>query len=130
MLGDSKIAVAITTTIALGMMAFHLWVVFDGAPELFHFRGTHLLFALVLTFLWYPLFKDATGGKMIATRAVDSFCIAGSIAVIGYLFVEHDYVLTRFAYVDDLRPLDAIFGVLIILLVLDSTPVSSGSPSR
>lgn len=121
MLGDSKIAVAITTTIALGMMAFHLWVVFDGAPELFHFRGTHLLFALVLTFLWYPLFKDATGGKLIATRAVDSFCIAGSIAVIGYLFVEHDYVLTRFAYVDDLRPLDAIFGVLIIVLVLDST---------
>lgn len=121
MLGDSKIAVAITTTIALGMMAFHLWVVFDGAPELFHFRGTHLLFALVLTFLWYPIFKDATGGKMIAARAVDSFCIAGSVAVIGYLFVEHDYVLTRFAYVDDLKPLDAIFGVLIIVLVLDST---------
>jgi TRAP transporter 4TM/12TM fusion protein len=121
MLGDSKVAVAITTTIALGMMAFHLWVVFAGAPELFYFRGTHLLFALVLTFLWFPLFKQRTGGKLAATWTVDSFFIAGSIAVIGYLFVEHDYVLTRFAYVDDLKPLDAVFGVLIIILVLEST---------
>jgi len=121
MLGDNKMATAITTTIALGMMAFHLWVVFAGAPELYYFRGTHLLFALVLTFLWFPIFKERTGGRLAATWTIDSLCIAGSIAVIGYLFVEHDYVLTRFAYVDELKPLDATFGVLIIILVLEST---------
>jgi TRAP transporter 4TM/12TM fusion protein len=121
MLGDNRIAVAITTAIALGMMAFHLWVVFAGAPEVFHFRGTHLLFALVLTFLWYPLFKEPVGGKRIATRTVDTLCLAGSIAVIAYLFVEHDYVLTRFAYVDALTPTSAFLGVLIVVLVLEST---------
>jgi len=121
MLGDNKVAVAITSAIALGMMAFHLWVVFAGAPELYYFRGTHLLFALVLTFLWYPVFKAPTGGRLFATRLIDGFCVAGSIAVIGYLFVEHDYVLTRFAYVDELKPADAILGVLIIVLVLEST---------
>ena len=121
MLGNGKLGIWIPSAIALGMMAFHFWVVAVGAPEVFHFRGTHLLFALVLTFLWFPVLRDGSRGKATIGAVIDTAMIAGSIAVIGYLFLEHEYVLTRFAYVDALKPIDAFLGVTIIVLVLEST---------
>ena len=55
MLGDGKVGIWIPSAIALAMLAFHFWVVATGAPEVFHFRGTHLIFALALIFLWHPV---------------------------------------------------------------------------
>ena len=60
MLASNKIGIAVSSAIALAMLGFHLWVVFTGAPEVFHFRGTHLLFSLVLIYLWFPTLADAT----------------------------------------------------------------------
>ncbi|MEX2616069.1 MAG: TRAP transporter permease [Alphaproteobacteria bacterium] len=121
MLASNKIGIAVSSAIALAMLGFHLWVVFTGAPEVFHFRGTHLLFALVLIYLWFPTLADATRGKAIFGALWDTALLAGSVAVISYLFVEHDYILDRFAYVDELRPTDFTFGVLIIVIVLEAT---------
>ncbi|MCB1745081.1 MAG: TRAP transporter large permease subunit, partial [Gammaproteobacteria bacterium] len=104
--------------IALAMAAFHLWVVYSGAPEVFYFRGTHLLFGLVLIFLWFPLKLE--GGLRPLGLLIDLLMLAGSIAAIAYLFIEHDYVLTRFAYVDDLHPMDAILGITLMVVVLES----------
>ena len=39
------------------MSLYHLYVAAFGPPEALIFRGTHLLFALVLVFLLYPLRK-------------------------------------------------------------------------
>ena len=121
MLGNSKLGLAIPAVIAFGMMAFHLWVVATGAPEVFHFRGTHFLFALVLTFLWYPVLRDKGGKGKIVGAVIDTLMIAGSVAVIGYLFVEHEYVLTRFAYIGEVKPVDVFLGILIVVLTLEST---------
>ena len=33
------------------MVIYHVWAIAFGSPEAFHFRGTHLLFALTLVFL-------------------------------------------------------------------------------
>ena len=35
------------------MALYHIWAIAFGTPEAFLFRGTHLLFALVLAFLIY-----------------------------------------------------------------------------
>ena len=40
------------------MALYHMWIILTGTPEAIIFRGTHLLFALVLTFL---IFRRATG---------------------------------------------------------------------
>ncbi len=120
MLGDSKLGIWTPGVIALAMFGFHFWVVATGAPEVFHFRGTHLLFSLVLIFLWHPLFAKAAKGKAILGGIVDCLFIAMSFGVIAYLFVEHDHVLTRFAYVDDLRPIELFFGIGIILVSLEA----------
>ncbi len=114
-------SVAAPALIALAMAAFHLWVVFAGAPEVLYFRGTHLLFGLVLIFLWYPTFQAATGARWAFGAGVDAVFIAISAAAIGYLFVEHDYILDRFAYVDDPRPIDFVLGICLIIAVLEGT---------
>lgn len=116
-----KPSVAVPAAIALAMAAFHLWVVFQGAPEVFVFRGTHLLFGMVLIFLWYPTFKAAEGTTYWIGKAIDALLLITSIAALGYLFVEHDYVLDRFAYVDEPRTIDYILGIGLIIAVLEGT---------
>jgi TRAP transporter 4TM/12TM fusion protein len=116
-----KPSVAIPAAIALSMAAFHLWVVFRGAPEVFVFRGTHLLFGMVLIFLWYPTFKAAEGTNYWIGKSIDALFLIISVAALGYLFVEHDYVLDRFAYVDEPRTIDYILGIGLIIAVLEGT---------
>ena len=120
MLGDSKLGIWVPSAIALAMLAFHFWVVATGAPEVFHFRGTHLIFALVLIFLWYPVMATGSFSRRMTGAVIDCAFIALSCAVVGYLFVEHDHVLTRFAYVDELSPLEEFLGVGIVVIALES----------
>ncbi len=35
------------------MVIYHIWAIAFGSPEAVQFRGTHLLFAMVLVFLIY-----------------------------------------------------------------------------
>jgi TRAP transporter 4TM/12TM fusion protein len=107
--------------IALAMAGYHLYVVIVGVPSLFYFRGTHWLFALVLIFLWFPLHRRADGTTPLAARLADLALVGVSLATIGYIFVNHDYVLDRFAYVDDLRTEDWVLGVAFIAITLEAT---------
>ncbi len=120
MLGDTKLGFWVPSGIALAMLGFHFWVVATGAPEVFHFRGTHLVFALVLIFLWYPVMASGSMARRATGAAIDCAFILLSCAVVGYLFLEHDHVLTRFAYVDELSPLEQFLGVGIVLVALES----------
>src|SRR5437764_647093 len=45
----------IISTVAVAMSLYHMYVAAFGPPEAIIFRGTHLLFALTLVFLLYPL---------------------------------------------------------------------------
>ena len=113
----------ITTIIALAMAGYHFYVVIFGVPSVFYFRGTHLLFSLVLIFLLHPLKNDGSGKQ--PKRLLDYVFVLFSILCIGHIFVNHDYVLNRFAYVDDLSPLDVCrVGVLVRgLIVVHSSVV-------
>jgi TRAP transporter 4TM/12TM fusion protein len=129
------------TTIALvaaGMSLYHLYVAFTGAPQAFFFRGAHLLFALTLVFLIYPslvrrekpaeghLLRDDAGGVVGEKgfqRAswLDWLCIAASAVTIGYIWVEHERLITRFVYVEELETIELVLGVIFTVLVLDAT---------
>ena len=41
------------TMVGVAMVLYHGWVIVAGSPEAIIFRGTHLMFALVLAFLIY-----------------------------------------------------------------------------
>jgi len=123
--------------IAVSMSLYHLYVAFTGAPQAFFFRGTHLLFAMALVFLIYPSLvkrdqpaageiRDDAGGIFGAAGPsriswLDWLCIAASATTIGYIWVEHERLITRFVYVEELETIELVLGVIFTVLVLDAT---------
>ena len=108
----------VPAAIALAMAAYHFYVVIIGVPSVFYFRGTHLLFALVLIFLWHP--STPLKLKWLGP-AIDGGLLIVSIASIGYIFLNHNYILDRFAYVDDLRWTDLLLGTMLVIVTLEAT---------
>ncbi|BBK38420.1 C4-dicarboxylate ABC transporter [Allostella sp. ATCC 35155] len=103
------------TLLAIAMSVYHLYVGVTGAPEAFFFRGAHLMFTLVLIFLIMPSFRRKV------PHAVDYLMMVLSVAAIGYLWANHDYLYSRFVFVDDPTTTDLILGTILVLIVLEST---------
>lgn len=118
------------TAIALAMGLYHMWVIAFGTPEAILFRGTHLLFALVLVFLLYrrtaitddqPKSDEQKRADDRLPSIADYVLLALAVAPIVYLFVNYDYVVTRIYYVDDLSLADKAMAVLLTLIVIEAT---------
>ncbi|MDP2240662.1 MAG: TRAP transporter permease [Burkholderiales bacterium] len=121
--------------IAVGMSVYHLTIAFIGAPQQLFFRSTHLLFALALVFLLFPSFRkksaegvrDDAGGTLGGGEHRplaswwDWLLIAGSVVTIGYVWINHDHLLTRFVFVDDPSQIELALGALFTLIVLEAT---------
>jgi TRAP transporter 4TM/12TM fusion protein len=124
--------------IAVAMSLYHLTVAFIGAPQQFYFRSTHLLFALALVFLIYPSFRrktaepqraeirdDAGGaiGRASGEHAswLDFLFILGSAITIGYIWMNHEHLITRFVFVDDPTPAELVLGTIFVVIVLEAT---------
>ncbi|MBI3507822.1 MAG: TRAP transporter permease [Proteobacteria bacterium] len=104
--------------VGAAMSLWHMWVIAFAPPEALFFRGGHLMFAMVLVYLIYPA---TASGKSQDPRLVDWLCLAGSVAFIGYLWVNYDYLINRIQYIDDPTPLDIAMALLAIGLVFDAT---------
>lgn len=106
------------TVVAVAMVLYHMWVILVGPSEAIIFRGTHLMFALVLCFLIY-------GSKVGVIRRIPSLIdylwLAASVASLLYLFVNYEYVITRIYYIDDLTWADMFWGVVLIVVVTEAT---------
>ena len=87
-----------------------MWAIAFGTPEAILFRGTHLLFALVLVFLLYRATSCRTMDRPTRSsrpttgcrRCSTTCCSALAAAPIIYLFVNYEYIVTRIYYIDDL----------------------------
>jgi TRAP transporter 4TM/12TM fusion protein len=139
----------LVAAIALAMSLYHIYViippmdfispslreVFRGPPTDYIFRAIHLMFAMVLTFLWFR-FKSPTDDelamllperraeverKMLSPGIIDFVLVAASIVSLGYIFVYYDYIINRIIYVDDMTLADEVLSVTTILLVLEAT---------
>ncbi len=108
----------IITLVAVAMSAFHLYVAWFGPPDALTLRSVHLGFALLLAFLLLPARANARAEN---PRWIELALIVASLAVCGYLVVERGYIINRMTYVDPLRPIDWVFGVATIALVLEAT---------
>ena len=101
------------------MSLYHMWATAASPPEALIFRGTHLLFALVLVYLLYPSAKRAAGERRLLW--LDAALIAASVAVIAHIFVTYQSITNRIIYIDDLSAWDKVMAVAALLLVLDAT---------
>jgi len=122
--------------IAVGMSVYHLVVAFIGAPQAFFFRGAHLLFAMTLVFLLYPslvkrdkpaegVLRDDAGGIIGARPGnaswLDWLLIAVTVITIGYVWWNHEHLITRFVFVEDPETIELVLGTIFTLLVLEAT---------
>jgi TRAP transporter 4TM/12TM fusion protein len=139
----------LAAAVALAMALYHIYVivppldfispslreVFRGPPTDYIFRGIHLMFALVLTFLYFRL-KSPTDDELAMLlpeqRAelenktknpspLDLVLVALSVVSVGYIFVYYDYIIDRIIYVDDMAWSDIVLSVTLILLILEGT---------
>jgi TRAP transporter 4TM/12TM fusion protein len=99
------------------MSLYHIYVVVTGVPEALVLRGVHLMFAFGLIFLLYP--AGARDARRLPLR--DVALIALTLASIGWIFWNYEYVRTRIYYVDEPTTGDKVFGVLLVLLTLEAS---------
>jgi TRAP transporter 4TM/12TM fusion protein len=107
----------IVSLIAIAMSLYHMYVAGFGPPEAVIFRGTHLLFALTLVFLLYPI---KPGGGM-AWRIGDAVLLLASWAFVLHIFVNYEYFTNRIIYIDELTAADRVYSIVSVLMVLEAT---------
>ena len=103
--------------LAVAMSVWHMWVAAFGPPEAMIFRGTHLLFALTLVFLLYPL---RPGGGRLA-RVADFAVMALGWGAVLHIFLTYQALTNRIIYIDDLPLATTVFAIVCVAVVLEGT---------
>jgi TRAP transporter 4TM/12TM fusion protein len=104
--------------IGIAMSVYHLYTGYFGAPEALLHRSIHLLFTMVLIFFVSPFSKEAWAKKY---RWTDGVLILLTLTCLGYLFIEYEYIITRYALVHPLNAWDMTLGILLTLLLIEAS---------
>ena len=102
--------------IGLPFLAFQAWVLLNPQQPLFE-RPAHLVFSLVLLFLYKPC--DFSGLPGWARRSFDGVLIILSLAVGAYYLTEFDRLTTRMENVSPVFGLDIWAGIALVALLLE-----------
>jgi TRAP transporter 4TM/12TM fusion protein len=112
----AKALKGLVAAIAVAMSLYHMYVAAFGPPEAVIFRGIHLLFALTLVFLLYPLRES--GGRW---RILDMVILAAGWGCVLHIFLNYGYFTNRIIYIDDLTSWDKFYSVISVIVVLEGT---------
>jgi TRAP transporter 4TM/12TM fusion protein len=105
------------TLVSVAMSLYHMYVAAFGPPEAMFFRGTHLIFALTLVFVLYPLMPQRSPWW----RLVDAAWLAAGVASVLHIFFTYDAFINRIIYIDELTIADKVYAVLCVAVVLEGT---------
>jgi TRAP transporter 4TM/12TM fusion protein len=106
----------VVAAVAVAMSLYHMYVAAFGPPEALVFRGVHLLFALTLVFLLFPLRPGRP-----AWRVADAALLALSFGFVLHILLNYDYFVNRIIYIDDLTTGDRVYAVVATVIVLEAT---------
>jgi len=104
--------------IAILMSIYHLYAAAFGAPEAMMHRSIHLAFTLILIFL---LAITSESEKRRARFYSDSVLLVLTLLSLGYIFLNYEYVVTRYPYVEALTPWDFVMGIVLTLILLEAS---------
>jgi TRAP transporter 4TM/12TM fusion protein len=104
--------------IAILMSLFHLYTAFFGIFVSILQRSAHLGFALILTFL---IFKPGKKNKKDKIAWYDYILIFLTLTSLGYLVLNANEIVTRYAFVTPLSPFEITVGVIATLLLVEAT---------
>src|SRR5699024_10506618 len=89
-------------------------------------RNVHLLFAIILILLIYPITKNKEESlKGIITNWVTA--IIGSLPFF-WIIIDYSRIVERWPLTDEVETFDLIFGVLALLFILEATRRTMGLP--
>jgi TRAP transporter 4TM/12TM fusion protein len=116
--GFVRVLRKVVVVLAVLMSAYHIYAAGFGAPEAMMHRSIHLLFTLLLIFL-----VSITGrSKQDKTKLLLDFAlILLTLASLGHIFLNYEYVATRYSYVQSLTPWDFVMGVILTLILLEAS---------
>jgi len=114
----SPIMRRVITVIAVAMSLYHMYVTGFGPPEAVIYRGTHLMFALALVFLLFP---SRHGSANPWWRSYDMLLLVLGLGGVLHIFVNYEAFIYRIIYIDDLTTGDTLWGIVMVIIVLEAT---------
>jgi TRAP transporter 4TM/12TM fusion protein len=103
--------------VALGLALFHLYLGLFGTLEAFRLRTIHLGAVLVLVFLGTGAAGRARSARL--RSAADGVLLALVLLTFGYLILDYEELVTRFAFVTSLTGAQLTLGLIAIVLTLE-----------
>ena len=105
---------------AILLSLFHIYTsIYGSLPGLLQ-PVVHLTFILIITY------TALTEGNR-RQKAIDLICLAVSLATMGYILWNHEAVINRMPYVDEVTPLQMTLGVAFTALVLEHSRRTIGA---
>lgn len=122
-----KMLLLISVPLAVIMSLFHIYTGFFGVVNVFLQRGLHLLIAMMLTFMCFPMFGKKGDKKW--SLIVDIILLISSIIVFGYVVINYEMVSLRTGgLADPVSSLQIILGIAAILLIIEAVRRVIGWP--
>jgi TRAP transporter 4TM/12TM fusion protein len=116
--GFFRVLKKVVVVLAILMSAYHIYAATFGAPEAMMHRSVHLLFTLLLIFLMSTTSKPKQGKKKIF---LDLTFILLTLGSLGHIFLNYEYVVTRYSYVQPLTHWDFVMGIILTLILLEAS---------
>ena len=108
---------ALIFVVGAGISLFHLYTGGFGVVEAYLQRTIHLMSLMALAFLVFPTYRKWSS----RTNALFDLPLGLLCLIIGvYLFIHHDRIVGREWYYDPMTTMDVVFGILLIILTLES----------
>lgn len=112
---SNKYVIFIISFIAVAFSLYHLYTSVFGAPTTLKHRSIHVAFVLVLIFLLYPARRTSNRTKLVWYDVLLSIL---SLSTTIYIFVDYLGIMQRGGIPNRL---DILFGVILMILVLEAT---------
>lgn len=113
---QSRARQAAILILSLGLCAFQIFILLWPQAPLME-RPIHLSLALALMFLVSPLAHARLSRRF--GRGLDLAGLAAAVALAGYYVVAQERLNTRIEVVDPVLTVDVVFGLILILLLLE-----------
>lgn len=118
----------IAAGLAVFLSLFQIW--FTGGFEVLDahlLRALHLSVVMALVFMLFPGYKDEDSPLWKNSMCVVNLvCIGLAFSSAYYVFTELETLQFRLRYLDEVTPRDMVYGVIAVLMVLETTRRTSG----
>lgn len=114
----------ILSVFAIAMSAFHIYTAIFGVFDSIIQRSAHLAFALVLTFILYPVSKNNRKDKV---SVIDWIFILLTLVSSSYFILNGQSIASRISYIEEISLFGLIAASIVGILLLEATRRTIGN---